>query len=328
MFLLLLWFVPAGKLAAQDLRYSQWHAAQTLVNPAFAGAYGDPRIILNFRDQWPSMPQTYVSYRAAADGYVEAIRSGLGVTIGQDNQGDGLLQATEIGVQYMYQARLGYDWALNFGVNVDYQQFKLNWSDILFYDQISLLTGFNDAAGNPNPTGEAAPGSNVITYTDVGMGLLLYTNNLYAGLSFNHVNTPVISFYGNGDSELPGSINAQVGWFVGGKKKTSLLFNPYALWSLQGGFNQIQTGFYLKKSVLLGGMAFKHNTASLSDVVFLVGLTKGVARFAYSYDLSIGPLNGRSGGAHEVSLMFTIPERAGKAHRDSQKSMLDCPQVL
>lgn len=327
MLLALLWFTVLPQALAQDLRYSQWHASQTTVNPAFAGAYGDARAVLNFRDQWPNMPQSYVSYRAAADGYVEAIRSGLGVSVDQDVQGDGLLRSTQVGMQYMYQARLSYDWALNIGASLDYTQFRINWQDVQFYDQISLLTGFNDAFGNPNPTGEAVPAGE-FDYMDVGMGLLLYSNKLYAGLSFNHINTPTYSFYGNQESTLPGSIGAQAGVFIGGKKEKDLLLNPYALWTLQAGFNQIQTGVYAKKSLFLGGLAFKHNTAGLSDVVFLVGLAKGMVRFGYSYDLSTGPLSGLTGGAHEVSLMLTFRENPGKARKDSQKSMLDCPSVL
>lgn len=323
----LLWFTMPAPARAQDLRYSQWHASQTSVNPAFAGAYGDLRVSLNFRDQWPDMPQSYISYRAAGDGYLEAIRSGLGVSIDQDVQGDGLLRSTQLGMCYMYQARLSHHWALNLGASLDYTQFRINWQDVQFYDQISLLTGFNDASGNPNPTGEMVPAGE-FDFMDVGIGLLLYSDKLYAGLSFNHVNTPSFSFYGSQSSSLPGSIGAQAGVFLGGKREKDLLLNPYALWTLQAGFNQLQTGIYLKKSLMLGGLAFKHNTAALSDVVIMAGLAKGMVRFGYSYDLSTGPLSGLTGGAHEVSLLLTFRENPGKAQKNSQKSMLDCPSVL
>lgn len=326
--LLLISFLSAQKLSAQDLRYSQWHAAQTTVNPAFAGAFGRPRIILNFRDQWPMMPQSYVSYRAAMDAYVPKIRSGLGVTIDQDNQGDNLLQSTRFDMQYMYQARLGAEWALNFGLSLDYRQYRINWQDIQFYDQISLLTGFNDVSGNPNPTAEPAPGKNQVGFVDLGSGLLLYNKSAYLGFSFNHITNPVVSFYGTDNSELPGSVNAQAGVFIGGKREKDLLVNPYALWSHQAGFNQIQTGVYVKKSLLLTGLAVKHNTVGLSDVVLLAGVSQETIRFAYSYDVSTGPLAGLTGGAHEVSLVITLKENAGRAFRNSQKSMLDCPSEL
>lgn len=315
-------------LSAQDLRYSQWHAAETTINPAFAGAYAQPRVILNFRDQWPNMPQTYVSYRAAFDGYLDAIRSGIGVYVDQDNQAEGVLQSTHIGLQYMYQARLGYNWALNFGMQVAYAQYRLNWQDLQFLDQIDLQYGFNDIAGNPNPSAEIAPGGLTTAFVDIGTGALLYSNNFFLGTSFGHLTTPEVSFFDNAASELPFSFSAQAGVFLSGQSKDALVFNPYALYTTQKGFNQIQTGFYVKKSVILGGIAVKHNTSNLSDVVLLVGLSKGILKFAYSYDVSTGALSGITGGAHEVSLMLTFKENQGKSQKNSQKSILDCPSIL
>lgn len=325
-YLIFLFSIPV--LRGQDLRYSQWHAAETTVNPAFAGSSAQPRVILNFRDQWPNMPQTYISYRAAFDGYVDAIRSGIGVYIDQDVQGDGALQVTHFGLQYMYQARLGNNWALNMGMQLAYSQYKLNWQELQFLDQISILTGFNDAAGNPNPTGEPVPGALTTGFADVNAGALLYSNNLYLGMSVGHITSPEVSFYDNAASTLPISFSAQTGVFIGGDKKDALVFNPYALFTAQDGFSQIQTGFYVKKGIFLTGLAFKHNTSNLSDVVLLAGLSKGLVKFAYSYDVSTGPLSGLTGGAHEVSLMLTFKDNPDKSRKNNQKSMLDCPSIL
>jgi len=326
--LFLAFSLTSGHIFGQDLRFSQWHASQSMVNPAFAGAFGNARLALNFRDQWPAMPQTYVSYRAAFDGYFEPIRSGMGVSVVRDDQGDGLLSMTELGWQYMFQARLGYDWALNIGASLDYTQFKINWSDVQLYDQISLLTGFNDAVGNPNPTAEGAPAAENSGFMDLGLGLLLYSERLYAGMSFQHLNTPVVSFYNNGDAELPASLGLQTGVFIGGAQSDDLLLNPYALWTLQNGFNQIQAGLYAKKQLVLAGLSFKHNTLNISDIVLMVGMAKGIVRFGYSYDISTGALAGLTGGAHEVSLTLTFEQPAGKAKKQAQKNMLDCPGVL
>lgn len=321
-------FTSAHQLFAQDLKYGHWHAAETNYNPAFAGSSGQPRMILNFRDQWPVMPQSYVSYRAAFDGYVEPIRSGIGVYINQDNQGDGVLQSTDFGLQYMYQARLGYSWALNFGLQGSYQQYRLNWLDLQFLDQINLLYGFNDIFGNPNPSSEPVPDRLTTGFTDLGAGAVLYSDRLYVGFSAAHVNTPKVSFYNNAASELPMAFSGQAGVFFGGERKDDLVFNPYVLYTTQKGFSQLQSGAYVKKSIVLAGFAIKHNTSNLSDVVFLAGLSKGMLKFAYSYDISVGPLAGLSGGSHEVSLMLTLKDNEGRTKKNSQKSMLDCPSIL
>ena len=327
-FFFLLFILNFSGLQAQDLRYGHWHASETMFNPAFTGSSGQPRVILNFRDQWPDMPQSYVSYRAAFDAYAEPIRSGVGLFINQDNQGDGVLQSTEIGAQYMYQARIAYSWALNFGMQFSYNQIRLNWQDLQFFDQINLLYGFNDVFGNPNPTAELTPGSLTQGYTDLGAGAVLYSDKMYVGLGVSHLTTPKVSFYNNAASVIPMGFSGQAGVFFGGGKKDALVVNPYVLFSTQKGFSQLQTGIYVKKSIILGGFAVKHNTSNLSDVMFLAGLSKGMLKFAYSYDVSVGPLAGLSGGAHEVSLMLTFKDNPDRSKKNSQKSMLDCPSVL
>ncbi len=314
--------------SAQDLRFSQWHASETFVNPAFAGSYSQPRIILNFRDQWPDMPQTYISYRASYDGYLNAIRSGIGAYVCQDNQGDGALQTSAIGFQYMYQARLSENWALNFGIDMGFKQMRVNWTNLQFLDQIDLLYGFNDVLGNSNPTSEPTPESLSTSYFDIGAGVLIYSKNVYAGFSAGHLTQPTISFLGNNASAIPVSFSAQAGVLIQNGKRDPLVINPFALYSGQAGFNQIQAGLYVKKGIILTGLFFKHNTYNLSDVVVCAGVTKGLIKFAYSYDIAVGDLAGISGGGHEVSLVFSFKENEGRTKRNNQKSILDCPSIL
>lgn len=329
LFFIFLFILTTFSLKAQDLRFSQWHASETFINPAFTGAYSQPRIILNFRDQWPDMPQTFISYRASYDGYINAISSGIGVFAYQDNQGDGALLSTNIGMQYMYQARLSENWALNFGLQLSYMQYRLNWQNLQFYDQIDLIYGFNDALGNPNLTTEAAPSNLSDAVLDIGGGVLLYSNNLYVGFAASHLTKPSVSFYGDNTSTIPVSISGQTGVFIQGpKKKNPLIVNPFAVYTNQAGFQQIQAGLYVKKGIILTGLFLKHNTSNMSDVVVCAGISKGLVKFAYSYDIAIGDLAGLSGGAHELSLMFSFKENSNRTKKNSQKSILDCPSVL
>ena len=47
---------------AQDPAFSQFYANPLYLNPAFAGSDICPRASLNFRDQWPGIGKTYVTY--------------------------------------------------------------------------------------------------------------------------------------------------------------------------------------------------------------------------------------------------------------------------
>lgn len=313
----------------QDLRFTQIHASETYLNPAFAGSSADTRFILNFRDQWPNMPQTYVSYRASFDDYFGALHSGIGLFAFQDNQGDDTYTTTNFGFQYMYQARLGETMALNFGLQLNFGQININWTNLQFYDQIDLLYGFNDVFGNPNPTGEPLPPSLHSNYFDIGSGALLIGKNFYFGFSAFHLTQPVISFYGDNTSQLPVSLSGQAGLKVfNEKKRNPLVFNPVAVYTFQSGFQQISAGAYLKKNLLITGLFFKHNTQNLSDVSLCAGITKDFFSFTYSYDIAAGDLAGLSGGAHEVSMIFSLPESKSGMARKNQKNILDCPRVL
>jgi type IX secretion system PorP/SprF family membrane protein len=275
------------------------------------------------------MPQTYVSYRFSFDGYIGAINSGIGLYASQDNQGDNTLRTTQFGLQYMYQARLGAELALNIGMQFSYALLNLNWNNLQFYDQIDLLYGFNDVFGNPNPSAEPVPGSFASSYFDMGAGLLLVGNRFYLGLSSYHLTNPELSFYGNGQSSLPLSVSGQAGLLLKTREnRDPLVFNPVATYTNQGGFQQFQVGAYLRKSILITGLFVKHNTAGLSDLSLCAGLTRDLFSLAYSYDITLGDLGGLTGGAHELSLQFNLPESKRHVTRKNQKNMLGCPRVL
>ncbi|MBC8173129.1 MAG: PorP/SprF family type IX secretion system membrane protein, partial [Chitinophagales bacterium] len=166
---------------SQDLRFTQVHASDTWVNPAFAGIKGQPRLEINFRDQWPAIPQTYVSYRLAFDASLEFLNSGVGLFAVKDDEGQSILKTTNFGVQYSYQAQLSKRLALNIGVQGSYIQRSIDWAELQFYDQINPVFGFTDAAGNTNVSSQIPPSSPTIQYYDFSAGALLFSNIWYLG---------------------------------------------------------------------------------------------------------------------------------------------------
>ena len=329
--LLLLFFLLlfTGSFYGQDLRFSQFHASSAYTNPAFVGTVERPRVILNFRDQWPDMPQTYLSYRFAFDEFLAPIHSGIGVYAFQDNEGDNIVKTTSLGLQYMYQAKFTEKLALNSAVQVSYNQKNLDWNRLQFYDQIDPLYGFNDASGIPNATTEPLPPQLSDNFLDLGAGALLYSDKYFVGISAFHLTQPTESFYNNSGSRLPLNVTGQIGakWSLG-NKHDPFVISPVVVYTTQTSFQQLLAGCYFKKNIVLTGLFLKHNFESMSDVTLLIGLAKGSVAFAYNYDVSLGRLAGNSGGSHEVSLIYTFREGYGKMTSRRQKSSLECPSVF
>lgn len=318
-----------GTASAQDLRFTQFHASDTWLNPAFAGIKGQPRIEVNVRDQWPSMPQSYMSYRVAFDAPLAFMSSGAGLFIVKDDQGQSLLQSLQVGGQFNYQVQLGKKLAFNGGIQASYTQYKINWAEVQLFDQINPVYGFTDASGNPNPSGQAMPAELELHYPDFSAGFLFFSSKWYAGGAVSHLTQPEQNFFSNENSRLPMAVTAQAGFQILKDYKTDpFVTNPVVVATMQKDFRQLMAGSYFRKSKIIAGVFAKYNFSELTDVSALAGLKKGWMTFAYSYDIALGSLQGQSGGAHEISIVVLFEQSSTKTATIRRKHALDCPGVL
>jgi hypothetical protein len=83
--------------------------------------------------------------------------------------------------------------------------------------------------------------------------------------------------------------------------------SPNVLYQQQASFNQLNLGFYVIKSPLVGGLWYRGNFGkdsfiSSESFVALLGVQKGMFKFGYSYDVTISKLtNNATAGSHEIS---------------------------
>jgi type IX secretion system PorP/SprF family membrane protein len=63
---------------AQDPQFTQFYANPLYLNPAFAGAKRCPRVNMNYRNQWPAISGTFVTYNASFDMHIDALHGGIG----------------------------------------------------------------------------------------------------------------------------------------------------------------------------------------------------------------------------------------------------------
>jgi type IX secretion system PorP/SprF family membrane protein len=186
---------------AQDPHFSQFFASPLTLNPAFTGKFdGQFRLAANYRNQWPSIPNAYITESGSADFSI--LRSkmgnnvlGLGFSGLSDQSGNGALKLNYGSLSLSYHKSLddqGYN-TIGAGFQGTYSSVGIDKSKLTFQDQLSS-TGFT------LPTGETFTNGTNKNYLDVAAGLLYSgstdgVNNFYAGVSMYHINKPNTGFY-------------------------------------------------------------------------------------------------------------------------------------
>ncbi len=301
-------------VTAQDNVFSQFYAAPLQLNPAFTGNTYTPHFALNYRNQWPSFKNAYVTYAATYDQFFEPLNSGFGLMVTSDNLGNGVYKENSVGGFFAYRLKINSDWKLKIGVEATFAQRQLNFDKLTFGDQIDKLYGFSDGAGNANPTGENRPSQLTKSFLDISSGLLVYSKQFYGGLTVKHLNTPDYHFFGinkNSYRGLPFRTTLHAGWEIPIQKETRhslpIFVSPSVIATQQGNFRQVNAGAYLGLGMFYTGAWFRHTFTNSDAVIFLVGVKKDWLKVGYSYDVTVSKLAAyNTGGSHELSLILNF----------------------
>lgn len=326
---------------AQDPQFSQFYANPLYLNPAFAGGALAPRVMMNYRNQWPGLAANYVTTSFGVDHYFANANSGVGLLFVNDSQGTGSLRTSEVSGQYAYQLKFNENLALRMGLQGTYANRRANLSDLTFGDQYTNR-GFIPNSSTLDPL--AANGSPSIGYMSFSTGLLLYSDKYWVGVSAHHINRPEQAFFQVGDgTRLPikGSLHAGLNIPFGGytglgdewdREKT---ITPAINYKFQGKYDQLDLGVYLTYSpIVLGlwyrGLPIKKYVANISNresIIALIGYRQDKFSFGYSYDITVSSLGLPSGGSHEISLAYTFDYEPSPRHRRTKKDkQLSCPK--
>ncbi len=314
-FIVLIFIVATAMgLKAQDPHFSQFYANPLYLNPAFAGAKVCPRLVMNYRNQWPSIPGSYVTYNASFDMHINAIAGGFGVIVNTDRAGEGVLNTTAAALIYSVRIQLTQDWFLKAGIQAGFFQKSLDWDKLTFGDQIDPKYGFSKDTQEPRPAG----GKYNQTDFDISSGLLVYSGRFYGGVAVHHMVPVNVSFTPEGTSYLDMKITSHAGLMIPltqkGRKRLrpgDPTISPNIVYMQQGAFHQLNWGAYFKKEPLIFGIWYRHFFEGSDAVVLQVGFEYDKFKFGYSYDITVSQLASASGGAHEISfaLDFNCPQK-------------------
>jgi len=112
----------------QDPTFSQFYANKLYLSPSFAGATEEYRFTLNFRNQWPGIPDSkFHTYNVSFEKAMPNFNSGIGVLANYDVAGSGDLSTTNIGLLYSYDFNINRDWHIRPGINFKFYYLGLNF---------------------------------------------------------------------------------------------------------------------------------------------------------------------------------------------------------
>lgn len=310
---------------AQDAQFTQFYAAPTYLNPAFAGSSTQSRISGNYRLQWPGIPGAFRVENIAYDRYTPAINSGIGFIATREIMGSGGLQNLNIAAQYAYEARITRELFFRPAIQFGFVQRSINFGDLIFNDQLI------------RPDGVATletPLLDPVNFFDMSGGALLNTSKWWLGFAVHHLNEPDESLYANNPAFLYRKYSLHGGWRMKLQKrmKHSRTHAVFAFnYKAQHVFDQLDMGAYLELDPFVFGiwyrsLPFKSNKQGSfnHDAINIVcGFHAGDYKFGYSYDVTVSQLSiGQSAGSHELSLSYSWANKRNA--RLSKRRVIPC----
>ena len=288
------------KLYAQDPIFTQFYSNPVYLNPAFAGSNKCPRIVSNFRNQWPGFSGDFITTSLTYDQYVDKIKGGLGVILMSDQVAK-TLKSNEASFVYSYHQHLSRKFTLNFGIQGTYISKSVDRSNLTFGDMIHPRRGF------------VLSTQDVINYApvdifDFSAGILGYTDKFYVGFATHHLTEPSFSYIStNNTSFLNRRYTAHAGTEISLNSKSLFSeeeksLSPSVLFIKQGDFQQLNFGLYYRKGNYVVGAWYREG----DSFIVTMGMNTKLLRIGYSYDLTTSQLGVYSGGSHEISIALKL----------------------
>jgi type IX secretion system PorP/SprF family membrane protein len=303
---------------AQDPQFSQFYSNPLYLAPSFAGASGGSRICANFRDQWVSLPATFITYSFSYDHYFSNFNSGFGLLAYKDAAGAGQLGTMSVGVQYSYNFKVFQEVYFRPGLHFSYREHGLAWDKLDFIDEVMYGGG---SSTQPEALDKARD-------VDLALSTLVYAKKIWGGVTVDHILRPNVSLYAD-KTRVPIKVSV-----FGGVEliRKGRLLKPLEetmtlayLFKTQGPYTQLDLGVYWHKNPLVLGLWYRgippFNSQRGDALILLVGYKTKNFNVGYSYDLTISNLIGQALGSHEVSMSvkFALPRR-------TKKGEVPCPE--
>lgn len=165
--LLVLVLGSSALFAQQDAQYTQYMYNTMSVNPAYAGSRGQLSLAALYRSQWVGLEGAPKTFTLNMHSPIRNSRLGYGVSIVNDNIGDGVVQETYLDAVVSYTIDVSRDAKLSFGLKAGGNLLSLDFTGLARYQEETVDADNIDNRFTPN----------------FGLGIYYHTDRFYAGLS-------------------------------------------------------------------------------------------------------------------------------------------------
>ncbi len=312
-----------GEIHAQDPEFTQFYANPLYLNPAFAGTAKCPRVITNYRNQWPSIQANFITYSVSYDQHFDALAGGIGVQVLYDKAGAGELSTYSGSFIYSYHLNVSPKFTIKAGLEATIQEKTIDFSQLVFGDQIHPRLGviYNTQEILP------APGFyKMDPFLDFSAGFMGFSKKFYTGFAVHHINKPKMTWLDDPSSYLPRKYTVHIGMMLPMEdvRFPKKFFSPNVLFQMQQNFMQFNIGAYYINDYFIAGAWFRQTSVNFDALMVLLGIKKGVAKIGYSYDITFSKARFGAKGSHELSMIFELPCPEKRAPSVKWRK-LDCP---
>lgn len=297
---------------AQDFTMKNQNKVMGTINPSFYGFGDSSKAGIIYSTEGYNEGSKIENRFGFANHYFENSEFSLALDVNSTKIAQLGFSTTQANLHYIYKARLSYDWTFNPSISVGYGNSRLDYSSLVFEDQINVLTGYI-AGVSRDPVNI----DNKINYMDIGAGAVVHNNqNMFFGLNLKHINSPETSFNSNASNKKDMFMSLQMGYEKDINpygQSTFLPENSYLYlfnsFSKQG----TKTRFDLYQEAILGNISFginehfnKYDGFSVSQVgtsmsIFIEEIEVGAN---YSFDIGSKKIGGTTYNTFELYVTF------------------------
>lgn len=295
-------------IALKNLKDPHYHIPGMQAVDVNFGAVGTllaTRVQTTSRYQWLGNLNEQLSNQLLVDGYVYAIRGGIGLQVNQSNYHNNAYQSTFAAITYSpkfsVSKNVTVEPAIRFKMgNKSINPSKISVGELVEFDRSNAQQFYSE---NETPTG------NTLWFKDVGASVMVNTKWFFTGIQFDNLAQHHSNIYGSkGTQRTPIHSVLTIGTdYQSANKKMS--FSPYLVYQKYGHLSEAWIGTNFRVNWLTIGAAISSNlepSASLGVKFKHIALT-------YNADYTHSMLLSKSALSHQLTIRFiTKPSRIGQ----------------